>query len=110
MTVRALLLGSIAVLVSSSALAAGKCDSGGAYGASVAAAREAVRASCDCDGAPSHSAYLKCAWQVIQQLPPTARCRARAAAACVSSPCGRRAAAPIRRPAASRPATAPGAA
>jgi hypothetical protein len=83
----------IMLLAPATASAAGKCDDGGEHGAAVAAAREAVRRICDCEGAESRAAYLACAWDVIQQqasigaLPKMCRGRVRQFAG--RSTCGR---------------------
>ena len=87
------LIGLLVLLLPLDASAAGKCDAGGIYGPAAAAAREAVRARCDCAGAASHPAYEQCAWRVIQdvvaagELP--AMCRGRVRQFATRSTCGR---------------------
>jgi len=63
-----LTLGLLMLSLPSAAVAASTCDEGGEHAAAVLAAREAIRAGCDCSGAVSHAAYVRCAWDVIAQL------------------------------------------
>ena len=93
MLARGFLLGVTGVLFAGAALAAGRCDDGGEFGPAVAAAREAVRARCDCDGAASPGAYAACAWSVIRHLADDGTlprlCRGRVRQFATRSTCGR---------------------
>jgi hypothetical protein len=65
---RGVLIALVALLLPLTADAASKCDTDGANGPAVLAAREAIRASCDCAGAASHASYMQCARNVVRQL------------------------------------------
>lgn len=87
------LFGLVLLLLATDASAAGKCDDGGVHGPAAAAAREAVRARCDCEGAASPLAYRQCAWGVIQELAASGAlpkmCRGRIRQFATRSTCGR---------------------
>ena len=88
-----ILLGMLLFLLPGRAHAAGRCDDGGEFGPEVAAAREVVRAWCDCEGAASPGAYAACAWGVIRQLADDGAlprlCRGRVRQFATRSTCGR---------------------
>ena len=87
------LLGLLTFGLPVAAHAAGKCDDGGEHEAAVLAAREAIRAGCDCAGATSHAAYVRCAQDVIAQLADDGTlprmCRGRLRQYASRSTCGR---------------------
>ena len=90
---RVLLLVPVLVLLPWSVLAAGRCGDDGEHAAAVLAAREAIRASCDCENASSRTGYVRCAWDVIRQLADDGAlprmCRGRLRQYASRSTCGR---------------------
>jgi hypothetical protein len=88
------LIALVALLLPVTARAADECEPDGARGPAVLAAREAIRASCECERAASHRAYVQCAKSTIRQLAHDgalpAKCRARLRQYAKRSTCGRR--------------------
>jgi hypothetical protein len=64
------LLASLTLVASAADVALGaRCDPAGSDAASIAAARAAVDAACDCSAAATHGEYVRCASAVLKELP-----------------------------------------
>jgi hypothetical protein len=79
----------VAFAVSSSSLARAACDPAGADAVDVANARAAVAANCDCAGATSHGAYVKCAGTQATATLVNAGCASTVKRCASRSTCGR---------------------
>src|SRR5690606_30718250 len=77
------------LVLGSSVAAWGACDPDGADAADIAAARAAIEAACDCEGAPNHGAYVRCARNAARAALSNKRCLGRVVQCASRSTCGR---------------------
>ena len=66
-----------------------KCDATGADAADVAAARAAIAANCDCDGAANHGTYVRCASDQAKATLVNRSCRGTVVRCAAKSTCGK---------------------